>query len=139
MRFPHPNPQVDNQQIYYMKGNHETKSVNQLTEMQDPSVDSTFRVCEDNINNLLEEDEDISNFSSQNKHNIKILDVDIDSSVKLQAQKRGANSLDRNNTHISVGLLDQTCQYKPTPNEQQQYPEPHMLNAMPQYPTQHVY
>lgn len=91
-----------------MKGNHETKSVNQLTEMQDPSVDSTFRVCEDNINNLLEEDEDISNFSSQNKHNIKILDVDIDSSVKLQAQKRGANSLDRNNTHISVGLLDQT-------------------------------
>jgi hypothetical protein len=125
---------VPHQQIYYMKGNHETKSVNQLTEMQDPSVDSTFRVCEDNINNLLEEDEEISNFSSQNKHNIKILDVDIESSLKLQAQKRGANSLDRNNTHIS-GLLGNN---KAVPAEYNNreisfYPEQHHYPAMYPY------
>lgn len=99
------------QNIYYQKGNHETESVNKLTEFQEPSLETSSLLnhkhqwpnCESDINDLLkDEDEEHSEMLSQHQNHPAQINSYEGKEFYYPSQpqqvyvRRGANSLDRN-------------------------------------------
>ena len=98
------------QNVYYVKGNHETESVNKLTEFQEPSIENSsvfnhkpqWPYESDMINDLLkDEDEEHSEILSQPHnlqnqiHSYENKEFFYPNQPQYVYVRRGANSLDR--------------------------------------------
>jgi hypothetical protein len=86
------------QNIYFQEGNHDGESVNNLTDIQDPSVESNsvniYHKQSEHIDNLLNDDEDLSYTSDKIKPSKRGESLDKDNTAPLlPTLNKGSNSV----------------------------------------------